>query len=88
MAGDDDVAFVDSLDGQTDAIEAARYAVRWLAETKAQAEACASLVAIYQARKGMFDDRALKTRAAVALFMQEIGEKTLVLPEATLSIRA
>lgn len=88
MVGDDDQAFVDTLEGETSALEAARYAVRWLAETQAQSVACASLAAIYTARRSVFDDRQSRTRAALALFMQEIGEKTLILPEATLSIRA
>lgn len=86
LAGDDDAAFVDSLDGETDAVEAARKAVRYLFEADAHAEACKGLSDTYAARKRMFEDRAARTRGALLQFLTEIGEKSLPLPEATLTV--
>lgn len=86
MCGDDDVAFVDTLDGETDALQAARKAVRWLFEQDAQAEACKSLEAVYAARRKLFEDRSGRTRSALLHFLTELGEKTLPLPEATLTV--
>jgi hypothetical protein len=86
--GDDDQAFVDTLDGETDVVEAARKVVRWLNEQAAQAQANEGLAAIYNARAKLFDGRVESARTALLQFMQETGAKTLPLPEATLTLAA
>lgn len=84
MAGDDDLAFVDTLDGETDTIKAAREAVRSIAAMEALSEAAAALSDRYRARSKDFSDRADRLRAALAHFMTEIAAPKLVLPEATI----
>ena len=86
LCGDDDLAFADTLDGETDAIRAASQAVRIVAAMEAMAEAANGLAQRYSARSGDFEKRAEKARDALAHFMGEIGEKTLVLPEGTVSL--
>jgi hypothetical protein len=88
MCGDDEQAFVDTLDGETDTIEAARKVVRLLKETEANEAAAKSLATTYGARAKLFADRGDRMRGALLNFMQEIGVKTLPLPEATLSVGA
>lgn len=88
LAGDDDLAFADTLDGETDALKAAAGAVRMVAAMEALAEAAKGLGARYGARAKDFSDRADRARDALAHFMGEIGEKTLILPEGTLSLAA
>lgn len=86
LCGDDEQAFVDTLDGETDTIEAARRVVRWLAETNANEGAAKGLCDTYTARARLFSNRADRIRGMLLNFMQELGLKTLPLPEATLSI--
>lgn len=83
---EDDQAFADTLDGESDAVEAARRVVRWLAETNANEEMVKGLSATYAARAKVYSDRADRIRRILLNFMQEIGTKTLPLPEATLSV--
>lgn len=86
LCGDDDLAFVDTLDGETDAIQAARGAVRMVQAMEALAEASDALSDRYKARAKDFSDRAGRARSALLQFMGEIGETKLVLPEATVSV--
>lgn len=86
--GDDDLAFADTLEGCTDAILAASQAIRAVAAMEAMAEAAKGLANRYGARSKDFEDRAKRTRDAVAQFMQEIGEKRLTLPEGTITLAA
>lgn len=85
-AGDDALAFVDTLDGCSDVVRAARNAVRAVQAYEAQSEAGKALAARYAARAKDFDDRAARIRDALAHFMSEIAAKTLVLPEATITL--
>lgn len=86
LAGDDDLAFADTLDGETDAIQAARGAVRMVQAMEAMAESASGLTGLYSARAKAFEARGQRARDAIAHFMGEIGEKTLVLPEGTVSL--
>lgn len=88
LCGDDDVAFVDTLDGETSAIEAARAVVRMIAAMEAMEGAAKALAARYAARAHDFASRQERARNALLHFMGEIGEKTLVLPEGTVSVKA
>lgn len=88
LAGDDDLAFVDTLDGCSDAVSAARAAVRMVHAAEHQGDAAAALARLYSDRKAQFEERAQRARDALAHFMGEIGEKTLQLPEGTVSLAA
>lgn len=87
IAGDDDQTVVDTVDGETDAIEALRRTVRLAIEAEAHAEACKALAADYVERRRVLEDRAERYRVAVAGFLQEVGEKSVRLPEGTVSWR-
>ena len=84
--GEDDAAFVDTLDGETSVIDGARAAVRFIAECEANEEAAKSLAQRYAERAKVFSDRVARTRDAIANFLAEIGERKLALPEATISL--
>lgn len=88
MCGEDDQAFIDTLEGETDALEAVSAVLRYRAEQEAQAEAMAALGRSYADRGKVLAERAERAKAGLFQFLQEIGEKTLRLPEATLSISA
>jgi hypothetical protein len=86
LCGDDDQALVDTLDGETSAVETARRVLRWVDEQGAMSEAVKKLADEYAQRAKLLKDRAHGGRAALLQFMQEIGAKTMPLPEATLSV--
>lgn len=88
LCGDDEQAFIDTLDGETEVIEAARRVVRWLHEQGAQQMACKGLANTYNARATVFEDRVDRARTALFHFLTEMGVKSMPLPEATLSVVA
>jgi hypothetical protein len=85
-AGDDDAAFVDTLEGCGDHIQAARAAVRFIQERTAMADALDAVIRSYQGRKDGLLGGVGKAREALAHFLSEIGEKSLALPEATVTL--
>lgn len=87
IAGDDDQTVIDTVDGETDAISALRRTVQLAIEAEAHAEAAKALAANYVERRKVLEDRAERYRRAVACFLQEVGEKSVRLPEATVSWR-
>jgi len=87
IAGDDDQTVIDTVDGETDAISALRRTVQLAIEAEAHAEAAKALAANYVERRKVLEDRAERYRRAAAAFLQEVGEKSLRLPEATISWR-
>lgn len=88
IAGEDDQTVIDTVEGETDAIDALRWAVRMALEAEAHAEACKALSASYADRRKVLEDRAARYRASVAAFLQEVGEKSVRLPEGTIGWRA
>lgn len=86
LCGDDDLAFIDTLDGETDAIQGVRTAVRMIAAMESLETAAKALATRYGARAGDFADRGQRARDAIAHFMAEIGEKRLTLPEGTVTL--
>lgn len=88
LCGDDDQAFIDTLEGETEAVEAARRVVRWLHEQGAQQTACCGLANTYRARASVFEERVERARTALFHFLTEMGLKSMPLPEATLSVVA
>jgi len=87
LAGEDDETVLDTVEGETDAVEALRWAVRMAIECEVNASACKDLSDTYLERRKVLESRAERYRAAAASFLQEVGEKTLRLPEATISWR-
>lgn len=88
LVGEDDQAFLDTLEGETEAVEAARRVVRWVHEQSAQASACKELAAVYSAREKAFADRITRGRTALLTFMQELGLRSMPLPEGTVIVSA
>jgi len=86
LCGDDDQAFLDTLEGHSDVTEAVRAVVRWLHEQQASAGSCKSLASTYSARGGMFEDRVERARTALLRTLDELGVRSMPLPEGTLSI--
>lgn len=87
-AGDDDLAFTDTLDGETDTIRAARAAVRMIQSNEALCEAAKEMGNRLLARAKDFESRGQRGRDALSHFMQEIAATSLVLPEATVTLSA
>jgi len=85
LCGDDDLTFIDTLDGASNAVEAAREVVRFIAAAEAMEEAARALSDRYKARAQDFASRQERARNALVQFMGEIGEKTMVLPEGTIT---
>lgn len=86
LAGDDDLAFVDSLEGESNIVGVARGAVQAMYAWEAQGDAAKALSQRYDARAKDFGTRAERVRVALFNFMDEVNCKTLPLPEATLTI--
>lgn len=88
LCGDDEQAFIDTLEGETEVVEAARRVVRWLHEQGAQQAACKGLENVYRTRASMFEERVDRARTALFHFLTEMGLKSMPLPEGTLSVVA
>lgn len=86
LCGDDDLAFADTLDGETDVIQAARATVRMIAAAETMEQAAKALAERYGARAKDFADRGTRARAALGHFMSEIAAPKLTLPEATVTL--
>jgi hypothetical protein len=87
LCGDDDKAFVDTLGGSTEVVEAARRVVRWMIEQDAAALSCKGLAAIYEARAKMFAERHAKAKLALLDLLNDVGLKSMPLPEAALTAK-
>jgi len=88
LVGDDDVAFVDMLDGESNVVETVRAALRMEAACEANEAACKALAQRYGARAHDFAGRRERLRNAIVQFMGETGEKSMTLPEGTITRKA
>jgi hypothetical protein len=88
LCGDDEEAFLDTLDGEADTTEAARRVLRWANEQEAAAESMKGLSATYASRAAVLLGRKDGARTALFHFLEYLGVKSMQLPEGTLSIRA
>lgn len=88
LCGDDDLAFVDTLDGCSDAVEAVRRTLRAIAAWEAMEDAAKALSDRYRARAQDFAARQERARNALVQFMGEVGEKSMTLPEGTITRKA
>jgi Siphovirus Gp157 len=87
VAGEDDQTVLDTVEGETDAVDALREAVRLSIEADAHAAACRALEVSYAERRKVLEDRSERYRMAAASFLQTVGEKTVRLPEGTITWR-
>lgn len=87
MCGDDEQAFLDTLEGASDITEAVRAVVRWMAEQEAAESAAKGLAETYTARARMFADRKTRTKGALLDVLNELGVRSMPLPEATLTAK-
>ena len=85
LAGDDDETWLDTLEGSSDVVGAARAVVRQIVETSANADTLKALIATYSERKKAMEAREDRLRGALLRFLLDLDEKTLPLPEATVS---
>jgi hypothetical protein len=88
LCGEDEQAFLDTLEGESDVTEAARRVVRWMIEQDAAALSCKGLAGIYEARASMFAERHMKAKGALLDLLNELGVKSMPLPEASLTAKA
>ena len=88
LAGDDDLAFIDTLDGASSAVDAVRSAIRQEAAYASMEEAAKALSQRYAARASDFASRHERIRNAIVQFMGETGEKSMTLPEGTITRKA
>lgn len=87
IGADDDRLVLDTIEGETEALEAVSKTLRWLAEQKAHAEALKALEADYKARRDRYEARIESGRKALLNFVDEFFPRGLERPEATLSVR-
>lgn len=88
LSGDDDLAFVDTLDGCSNAVDACRSTLRMIVTLQELQKTAKALSQRYSAREKDFASREERLRNALVQFMGEIGEKTMVLPEGTITRKA
>ncbi|MFZ5667991.1 MAG: siphovirus Gp157 family protein [Pseudomonadota bacterium] len=85
---DDEDLILDSIEGETEAMEGVSRLLRWMAEKQAAAAAIKALEADYAARRKRYEDAVKTARGALASFMDQCGLKKIERPEATLSLSA
>lgn len=89
--GDDreiDPGFLDTLDGETDALDIADYLIRGALEADAMAGASKAQMQAQSARTKRFEDRGRAHRRALLDLLGATGLKKLERPQATVSRRA
>jgi hypothetical protein len=84
---DDEDLILDTLEGETDAMEAVSRLLRWMNERQATAQSLKTLEADYAARRKRYEEAVKSARGALARFMDETGLTKIERPEATLSMR-
>lgn len=84
---DDDDLIADTIEGETDAMEAVSHLLQWIEEQDAFAVALKAQEADKAARRKRFEERVDAGRRAIAAFMDGCGLNKIERPEATLSLR-
>lgn len=84
---DDEDLILDTVEGETDAMEAVSGLLRWMNERQAVSESLKALEADYAARRRRYEEQVKSARGALASFMDALGVKKIERPEATLSMR-
>ena len=87
MLGDefDEQTFLDTLDGETDAMDVVGYLIRQREEAKAHAESCKALSDQYLARKKRLDTKAANMVAVLGEVLDAMGERKVAHPLGTVS---
>lgn len=90
MLGDDfdDATFLDTLDGETDALDIADKMLGAVLETEALAEAVKAQEADMSARRARLEARAEAYKGRLMILLDATGQKKLERPRATISKRA
>lgn len=81
-------AFMDTLDGETDAADIADRLIAELADAEAMAEAIRAQEADLKSRRGRYELRGEAFRRQLLNLLDAVGEKKLERPRATVSRRA
>jgi hypothetical protein len=89
MLGDDydDAAFLDTLDGETDALDIADRLIADIQGDEALSAAAKAQARALQDRAARIADRATARRAALCALLKAMGKKKLERPAATVSVR-
>lgn len=86
MAGDDDAqAFIDTLDGETEALDLLDALIARAQDDADAAEACKSREARVKVRRAAHEARASVVRDSIGRVLDAMGEKTVRRPLATVS---
>lgn len=83
---DDEDLILDTLEGESEALEAVSRLLRWMNERGAIAASLKALEADYAARRKRHEEAVKTARGALAQFMDAIGVRKLERPEATISL--
>ncbi|MBK8909157.1 MAG: siphovirus Gp157 family protein [Rhodospirillales bacterium] len=87
LGDDDEAAFLDTLDGETDALDIADELIVRALEADALAEAARAQARDLSARAGRMDARSAAIRAQMLALIDAMGVRKLERPRATLSRR-
>jgi len=87
LLGDDfdSETYLDTLDGETNALDAIGYLIQQREEAKAHAEACKQLEATYKARATRLTAKATAMTEAMGAVLDAIGERKVAHPLGTVS---
>lgn len=84
---DDDDLIADTIEGETDAMEAVSRLLQWMDDQGSYATALKAQETEKAARRKRFEERVDAGRRAIAAFMDGCGLAKIERPEATLSLR-
>ena len=84
---DDEDLLADTIEGETNAMEALSTLLRWIALRAAHQEALKAAEADFAARRTRMAESVQSARSAISRFMDETGLTKIERPEATLSMR-
>jgi hypothetical protein len=86
MCGDDEDTFLDTLDGETDAMDILGKLIQQDQELKVQEKACRELAVEYLKRSSKLSDRKDATRQVMLQLLEAMGQKKVPHALATVSI--
>jgi Siphovirus Gp157 len=84
---DDEDLLADTIEGETNAMEALSALLRWIALRTAHQEALKAAEGEFAARRTRMAESVQSARSAISRFMDETGLAKIERPEATLSMR-
>lgn len=84
---EDETALIDTIDGETGALDAVAYLVRSAREDEATAKALSDMLGDMRERKARFERRADTRRAGALAMMEALGVRKVERPDFSASIR-